>query len=154
MAVELQKIRQWMENHPFNLWMGMEVGEISDQRVVIHLPIQEHHRYISGLLHGGLTAALLDSVIGVAARISQPEHLAVRTTNLTVTYLGPARGDIVTAEGWVAEPELAGALVGCGQVRDGDDVVAEGHAAFATVIRRRYRTSPQRGTSVNRCKRS
>lgn len=140
MAEKLQNVRQWMESHPFNHWLGLEVGEVSNQHVVVHLPVQEYHRYVSGLLHGGLTAALLDLVIGVAARVSQPDHLAVRTTQLSVVYLGPARGDIVTAEGWAVESHETDSLLGRGQVTDGGDVVAEGHATFATVVRRRYRS--------------
>lgn len=63
------------------------------------LPGPQHANTL-GIVHGGMLAAFLDSVMGTAV-LRHLDRRAV-TLKLSLDYLGPARvGDWLQAEGWV-----------------------------------------------------
>jgi len=97
-------------------------------RVVAEVQVTPGVVNSSGLGHGGLTMTLLDTVLGAAARFSDPETTAV-TVDLHVTFIGPARGRLV-GEGRVVR--RAGRMVFCeGEVRAEDgEVVAKALGTF------------------------
>src|SRR6185369_7086382 len=76
------------------------------------------HLGFSKAVHGGITASLLDEVVGVAC--GQRTDGKCATVELTVSYKRPLlEGQVVRAEGWYVR--RAGKLVlGAGQVLDGE----------------------------------
>ncbi|MDU0332745.1 MULTISPECIES: PaaI family thioesterase [Paenibacillus] len=80
-------------------YLGCEVVEANEQRVVMCLQIQPHHLNLIGIVHGGVHATLIDSAMGLLAMIAKPEASVV-TTNLNLNYVTKAvKGSItVTAE--------------------------------------------------------
>jgi uncharacterized protein (TIGR00369 family) len=103
--------------------------EIGQGRARLELPIRQRHLRPLGIIHGGVLAALLDTVIGVAAHSRAPaDHYAV-TVQLQVNFIRPGW----EGETLVATSELLHAgrqtAVGRGEIRTIDGVlVAAGSA--------------------------
>lgn len=134
--VDLAAVRSWVAARPFMQWMGIGIETLETDRVALSLEVEPHMRYIQGMLHGGLTCVLLDTAIGIAARMQVPADRAVRTTLLETRYLAPGRGSLARVEGraWLAD----GIVLGTGTVNiDGVDV-ASGRGEFAVVHRDRH----------------
>ena len=143
--VELDAVREWIGDRPFMKWMGIRLDELERDRVVLSLDIEPHMRYIQGMLHGGLTCVLLDTAIGVAARLQVPADRAVRTTLLETRYLAPGRGTRASVEG--AANLVGGVIVGTGTVSIDGREVAAGRGEFAVVHRDRRTREAHRDTS-------
>ncbi|WP_156869480.1 PaaI family thioesterase [Sporichthya polymorpha] len=137
--VDLGEVRAWIADRPFMTWMGIAVVTLEPRNVVLSLNIEPHMRYIQGMLHGGLACVLLDTAIGVAARLEVPADRAVRTTALETHYLAPGRGSLARVVGTatLADDGSGNRVVGTGTVSiDGIDV-ASGRGEFAVVYRDR-----------------
>jgi uncharacterized protein (TIGR00369 family) len=83
--------------------IGIVVAEVEEGRVSMRLAPSEEHYNPLGLVHGGIIATLLDSVMGCAAHSTLPARRGYTTLEIKVNYLRPvtvATGE-VTAEGRV-----------------------------------------------------
>lgn len=86
----------------FNDWLGLTVEEFGDGEVVLSVEFEEFKQNPGGILHGGVTAALIDVAGGMAigSTFENPKKTRA-TTNLDVKYLRPitdtayARGEVV-----------------------------------------------------------
>ncbi|GIP46464.1 putative esterase [compost metagenome] len=80
-------------------YLGCQVEEADERRVVMTLDIRPQHLNLIGIVHGGVHATLIDSAMGLLAMIAKPEASVV-TTNLNLNYVAKAeQGRItVTAE--------------------------------------------------------
>ncbi|WP_159881740.1 PaaI family thioesterase [Paenibacillus puerhi] len=79
--------------------IGAELRTLSAERVEVALEVQPHHLNTLGILHGGVSATLLDSAMGLVAMAARPQDTVV-TTNLHLHYVAPVeQGALkVTAE--------------------------------------------------------
>ena len=108
--------RYFHELIPFNVFLGMEVREATTAGVSLYLPMRPElvGNVHYGILHGGVTAAVLDVAGGLAASIHTIERLAdsepellkrrlrkVGTIDLRVDYLRPGVGEWFSATGEV-----------------------------------------------------
>ena len=78
-----------VKNTPFLKLLGIELVEISLEKVVMQLPMQEKLRQPHGLLHGGATASLIDTAMAFAVVTHLAEGEKASTVDLTVHYLRP-----------------------------------------------------------------
>lgn len=107
-----QAVRDLFERIPFNQALGIELDEISDDKVVMHLAMKDElvGNFIHGILHGGVIASLLDvaggamAMVGAMGRqrhLSEPERAArlsrLGTIDLRIDYLRPGSGQRFTA---------------------------------------------------------
>ncbi|WP_199612095.1 thioesterase family protein [Flocculibacter collagenilyticus] len=100
---------------PFNQMLGFNVVDVNASYAEIHFDWQDNFigNPLKKILHGGVTAAVLDTVGGLVAvaneiekfESSSPEYIANRLTNmgtidLRTDYLRPGKGDkfIATAK--------------------------------------------------------
>lgn len=85
---------------PFLDLLDVEVGELRHGHAEISLTVAQKHLRSLGILHGGVTAALLDTALGVAGTSHAPAgHYAV-TVQLNINYTRIASaGDRLTATG-------------------------------------------------------
>lgn len=105
-------VRQFFERIPFNRSLGIELDEVSRERVVMHLPMKPEliGNFVQGILHGGVIASLLDVAGGAMAlvgaferhrHLSTPERMAklsrLGTIDLRIDYLRPGRGERFSA---------------------------------------------------------
>jgi acyl-CoA thioesterase len=77
--------------------LGIHLVEIGESHAVMTVTINEKHLNYLGGAHGGLLAALIDTVSFFPQPLL-PSGVICTTTNLNVSYIRPASvGDILTA---------------------------------------------------------
>lgn len=113
LTAELQRaVSDFFQRIPFNQVLGIELDELSPERVTMHLPMKPEliGNYLHGILHGGVISSLLDVAGGAMALIGafeRHQHLSTSermarlsklgTIDLRVDYLRPGRGQRFTA---------------------------------------------------------
>ncbi|MCA1062246.1 PaaI family thioesterase [Rossellomorea sp. AcN35-11] len=71
--------------------------EVRDGQFEISIPISPVTHNSLQIVHGGVTATLVDTAMGTLANMLLPEGYGAVTTNLNVHYLAPGKGDRLTA---------------------------------------------------------
>jgi uncharacterized protein (TIGR00369 family) len=119
---------------PINAALGIEHEDLADGRVRLALETNASHVNEVGIVHGGVTALLLDGAMGrcVGRTLAAGETCA--TVQLSVQYLAPATGRI-EALGRVVRRGRGTAFMEAECVRVADGVVV-GRAHGTWVIRR------------------
>ena len=107
-----QAVAGFFQRIPFNRMLGIELDELSLERVTMHLPMKPEliGNFVHGILHGGVISSLLDVAGGAMALIGafdKHQHLASKermtrlsklgTIDLRIDYLRPGRGQRFTA---------------------------------------------------------
>jgi len=110
-------------------FFGMKVEEVAEGKAVVSLAVSSRFYNSNGYLHGGVTATLVDTVIGVALKtLIHPKTAA--TVELKTNYLAPVKDGELRATGWIVRSgqKLA---VGRADVIDGHGkLVACGSATY------------------------
>ena len=115
-----QAVASFFQRIPFNQVLGIELDELSSERVTMRLPMKPEliGNFVHGILHGGVISLLLDVCGGAMALIgafANHQHLPpaermsklskLGTIDLRIDYLRPGRGQRFTA---TATPLRAG----------------------------------------------
>jgi uncharacterized protein (TIGR00369 family) len=83
----------------FNRHLGMKILEWSEGAVTVAIDIQDWMRNRTGIVHGGVTATLIDAAAGYAGNFCP--HAGRRrlssTLALTTTFLAPGKGGRIVA---------------------------------------------------------
>ena len=74
---------------PFARLIGMELVELKPDEAVIKIEMRDDLRQPNGMLHGGVTATLIDTAMAFAVRTRLGKDAATATVDLTVHYLRP-----------------------------------------------------------------
>lgn len=100
----LEYLRDTFHQTPLHHLLGLRFLEAEPGRVVIEMPVRPEAFNLSGNLHGGAIATMVDVAAGsCAARASgfDPVTQSLVTADLHVRYLGRPKGDTVRAEATV-----------------------------------------------------
>lgn len=81
--------------------IGMTLTAVEPGRVTGYLPLEQKHHQQAGFAHGGLVAAVADTVAGFAAATLAATAEAVVTVELKISYLHPGVGTALRGEGTV-----------------------------------------------------
>ena len=74
---------------PFAKLLGMRLTAIRPNEAIVEIPMREDLRQPSGVLHGGVTATLIDTAMAFAVRTYLDDTEPTATIDLTVHYLRP-----------------------------------------------------------------
>lgn len=88
--------QHWLEQRQpggFFERLRVEPTEVSTGRMVLRCEIDEGHANLAGLVHGGVTASLIDMGGGGAAMTLIGAGETILTSDLAVRYLAPGRLD-------------------------------------------------------------
>lgn len=114
----------------------LDIRPVSAQpgRAEFEMTVDDHHLRTLGLLHGGVTATLLDTAMGYSAVTTAPEKHYVLTVQLNANYIRPAwHGETLRASGEIVHTGRQTA-VARGEIRTSDGkLVAAGSATFMYV---------------------
>jgi uncharacterized protein (TIGR00369 family) len=118
-------LRGTLPRPPVAELLGMRGVEVERGRVVFEMEVGEHHYSPLNIVHGGVTATLLDTAMGCAVASTLEAGVTYTTTDLHVRYVRPltvangllravgtmvhAGNRLVTAEGKVTD--AAGKLI-------------------------------------------
>jgi uncharacterized protein (TIGR00369 family) len=78
-----------LNNLPFAKMIGMRLVDLMQGEAVIAIDMRDELRQPSGVLHGGVTATLIDTAMAFAVIPSLAEGERTTTVDLTVHYLRP-----------------------------------------------------------------
>src|SRR6187431_2981427 len=78
-----------LHNLSFAKLIGMRLVDLHPDVAVLSIEMRDNLRQPSGVLHGGVTATLIDTAMAFAVRTRLPMNEATATIDLTVHYLRP-----------------------------------------------------------------
>jgi len=78
-----------LNNLPFAKLLGMRLVDISPNEAVVEIEMHEDLQQPSGVLHGGVTATLIDTAMAFAVRTYLTDTEPTATIDLTIHYLRP-----------------------------------------------------------------
>jgi uncharacterized protein (TIGR00369 family) len=73
--------------------IGFSVTEVDEGRVVMRLAPHEYHYNPNGMMHGGILATLLDSVMGCAVHTTLPKGRAYTSLEIKVNFVRAVTND-------------------------------------------------------------
>jgi len=96
---------------------GFVLDEAERGRVVLRMRVDERHKQVHGVVHGGVIAALADTAGGLATYMASPRGTRVATIEMKINYLEAVEGGILDAEARVVRLGAHVGVVDC-DVRD------------------------------------
>jgi len=80
--------------------LGIELGEVSAERVVATMPVTPRHHQPQGIMHGGASVVLAETVasVGATAALRHPDQRAVGL-EINANHVRAVRSGTVTATG-------------------------------------------------------
>ena len=78
---------------PLGVLLGFEMDEVEPGKVVFGLQPGEHHYNPNGVVHGGVAAALLDTVTGCAVTTLLPFGSTCATLEIKANYIRSLKAD-------------------------------------------------------------
>jgi acyl-CoA thioesterase len=88
-AEQKERATRVLQELPFSKLIGMRLVDLSMDQAVIVIDMRDDLRQPSGVLHGGVTATLIDTAMAFAVRTRLEPEAATATIDLTVHYLRP-----------------------------------------------------------------
>ncbi|MCU1288668.1 MAG: hypothetical protein JWN60_897 [Acidobacteria bacterium] len=88
---EAQKTRAAasLQNNPFAKLIGMKLIDLKPEQATIVIEMRDELRQPHGILHGGVTATLIDTAMAYAVITCLEEKEKAATVDLTIHYLRP-----------------------------------------------------------------
>jgi uncharacterized protein (TIGR00369 family) len=142
----MEKTRAYWENMPFNLLLGVEIVNFDEKDFALKFKMKDElvGNHIQGdMLHGGVTASILDTVGGMLASISRVKMLMKNasefdlqsftrggTIDLRVDYLRLAMGRVFGATGSVLRHGKKVVVATMAVNNDRDDLLAVGTGTY------------------------
>lgn len=110
-------LQSFIDDHGFLSFLDLTVEELEQGHMVMRIPYHEklaNQGPGKGNVHGGIASTLIDTAGGLCVHTSleDPWESSVATIDLNVSYLQPARGDLVGT----AEVVRIGGTVGVAEV--------------------------------------
>ena len=79
--------------------LGIEYVETEPERVMLEMPVDERHLQPMGVLHGGASVVLAESVATVGAWLNCPPGKIAVGLDINASHLRPKRSGTLTATG-------------------------------------------------------
>lgn len=101
---DMNKILQkYHATNAFGRLMGLEIGDTTPGQAEYRLKIEPHHLSNPMAVHGGVVAAMMDAILGVAAlSLAVEENKLVSTVEFKINYFTPIKlGDELVGRGKV-----------------------------------------------------
>ncbi|MGM0399291.1 MAG: PaaI family thioesterase [Halobacteriota archaeon] len=132
-------LQQYIDQHGYLSFLDLQVESMTPGEMVMRVPYDEklaNRGQGNGNVHGGIAATIIDTAGGLSvhASLDDPIDSGVATIDLNVSYLRPARGDLVAT----AEVVRIGSTVGVATV-DVESTVPDGNQETVAVGRGSFR---------------
>lgn len=96
---ERRRIREAFDQVPFAHLIGIELGEVERRgEATLHLAVRDQLRQNRGVVHGGVTASLIDTAAAFAILTLLEPDQSTTTIDLTIHYLRPLLNGQATAQ--------------------------------------------------------
>ena len=130
---------------PFNKVLGLDIVSLEADRPVLAFPMRDEliGNFFHGILHGGVTSAVLDVTGGIVAFLGLQRKLVdlpmaerlerfskIGTIDLRIDYLRPGKGKSFTATGYALRTGNKVAVARMELHNDSNDLIAVGTGAY------------------------
>lgn len=135
-------VRRLAAKMPFYRFMGIRLTKLGWGRSEIRIGVGRELTQQAGFAHGGVSASLIDSAVGLALCTMIDHEDAITTIDLQVNYIAPAKPGSLTARGRIIHKGKRTAVGDC-QVTDGaGKLVSKGTATYLILMNRRLNPIP------------
>jgi uncharacterized protein (TIGR00369 family) len=93
-----KRLREVIAKMPFNNLIGIKLTRVHPDGVTIQCTLKPEIMNGAGMLHGGVTATLADSAVGIAIMRHFNGQRKITTVELKVNYFRPILAGKVTAQ--------------------------------------------------------
>lgn len=111
MGVDPERVARLLAADRYAKGLGIRLVDASGDRVILEMPIAEHHLNFLDLTHGGAVFSLADCAMSLASNGGDVRAVAI-DAHLVISG-GSAAGDVLRA---VAEPPIGGRTLGTHRV--------------------------------------
>jgi uncharacterized protein (TIGR00369 family) len=132
-----------MPDEGFRKWLGVDYEVMEDGHAVVGLQITDDMRNLRSVVHGGVTASLIDIAMGTAAAGGNYDTRLrpMVTQEMKVNYLAAATGERLTARADVVRAGARTSVVRCDVFTDNGEICATGLGTFMS--RRPHASDPE-----------
>ena len=141
--VNFEELKQHLGKSRAATEFGFELTASKQGHAVVRLKVEDRHRQIHGIVHGGILAALADTASGMATYMSCPRGTRVATIELKINFLEAVDGGNVLASARVVRIGKHIAVVDC-DLRENRRLVAKSLATFFVGVPKKNRNKPRR----------
>ena len=127
-----EKLIHRAETNPYVKFLGINFTVIEEGRVEAHMPLKDEQRQYSGVTHGGVLAALADTIAGYAAYTMTPLDRDVLTAELKMSFLRAVWGKELIAKGTVIKAGRTLHFCEC-EIYCDDKLVSKSSGTFCVV---------------------
>lgn len=127
-----ERLIQRVQTNPYVNFLGIEFTSIEEGVVEARMQLKDEHKQYSGVSHGGVLAALADTIAGFAAYTLTPLDRDVLTAEMKISFLRAAWGKELIARGYVIKPGRKVHFSEC-EIYCDDKMVAKASGTFCVV---------------------
>lgn len=110
--------------------------QLKDDSVEITIPLNEIVKNPLDILHGGITATVIDTAMGAIVHSILPEGSAAVTTSLNIHYIAPGVGESITCKAQIDHHGTKTMLVSADVLRSDGKKIAQASGSFFIVKKR------------------
>ena len=127
-----ERLLDRVKTNPYVNHLGVQFTTVEDGIVEARMPLHDEQRQYSGVIRGGVLAALADTIAGFAAYTMTPLDKDVLTAELKVSFLRAVWGKELIARGTVIKPGRHVHFSECAIYCD-DKLVSKASGTFSVV---------------------
>jgi len=118
---------------PYAALLGMELVEVEPGRAVVTLEVNHQLQNPVGTVHGGVYCSLADTAMGIAYSAGLNPGKSFVTVDLQISFLRPARGGRLIAEGRVLKAGRRIGFLECDIRDDTGSLLARASSTYLTL---------------------
>lgn len=99
-----EKLLDRVSRNPYVKHLQIEFTKVEEGLVEARMPLFDEQRQYSGVIHGGVLAALADTVAGFVTYTVTPPDKDVLTAELKVSFLRASWGKELIAKAYMVKP--------------------------------------------------
>ena len=98
--MHVEQVQERFAHIAFARFLGVEISELAPERAVLRLPFRTDNTNPNGILHGGVTASLLDlaAALAVWTTVDGTAVSLLRTVDFSIQYIAAAMHEDIMAE--------------------------------------------------------
>ena len=129
----IEYAKERLNNLPLAKLIGMRFVDMRPNEAVVAIEMRDDLKQPSGVMHGGVTATLIDTAMAFAVRTYLTDDEPTATIDLTIHYLRPITSGTATCIAKVVRPGKRIFTVSADVVDDDGKLIATGLSTYTRI---------------------